>query len=440
MNDLELLEAMRLGGRSPASARAPGDLGRFGLGLKTASFSQCRRLTVATRRNGQNIEVRRWDLDHVTSAARDWHLLKGSAAGSEHLLASVEGTPSGTLILWEMLDRLTGGDLGDEFSERVFLEAIDRVEEHLAMVFHRFLEGALPALRLFVNGTDEHHRVKPWDPFMPDHPATIRRPVERIPTRAGIVEVQGFVLPHKDWLTPEANELAGGPSGWTAQQGFYVYRNRRMLVSGSWLGLGSAKRWTKEEAHKLARLRLDISNAADEDWNIDIKKSVARPPQYLRARLLALAADARQMARQVFAHRGSYGARPPEPEVKRAWVAIEKKGGVQYRIDRDHPAIRHACELAGMESPTIEAMLRVIEETVPVQKIWLDTTEKGELLAGSFASGQVAEIEQVLAIVYRNLRNRVGLSATIARAQLLQTEPFNCFPELVSALPDEPGS
>src|SRR5207237_4274443 len=135
------------------------------------------------------------------------------------------------------------------------------------------------------------------------HPATWSSPVERLHTAGGRIEVQGHVLPHKDRLDQAEHDLAGGPDGWTAQQGFYIYRNERLLVAGSWLGLGQGRSWTKEEAHRLARIRLDIPNSADAEWKIDILKSTARPPVALRSWLMRFAEDTRERARRVFAYR-----------------------------------------------------------------------------------------------------------------------------------------
>ena len=122
--------------------------------------------------------------------------------------------------------------------------------------------------------------MKPWDPFLRTHPATDVTPTETIRRPNGVIELEGFVLPHKDQLGA-AYDDGGGVDGWTAQQGFYVYRNRRMLVAGGWLGLGSPRSWTMEEPYKLARLRLEFANSADHEWDIDVKKSVARPPRWL---------------------------------------------------------------------------------------------------------------------------------------------------------------
>ena len=129
--------------------------------------------------------------------------------------------------------------------------------------------------------------------------------------------MQCHVLPHKDQLTAQQEQSAAGPDGWTAQQGFYVYRNARLLVAGSWLGLGQGRSWTKEEAHRLARIRLDLPNSVDRDWKIDIRKSIARPPAAIRARLGRLAEDTRRRARDVFAHRGQMSAPIPPPKSPR---------------------------------------------------------------------------------------------------------------------------
>lgn len=434
----ELRLAMKLGGRSPLEKRAPTDLGRFGLGLKTASLSQCRRFTVASRRDGVT-SLRRWDLDYITQHGNDWRLLGEPAAGSEPLFAPMERVASGTLIVWEGLDRIAGSDANDErTTEDAFLEAVDQTAQHLAMVFHRFLDGTSPSLRIFINGSTNRHRVRSWDPFLADNVATIRKPVERISTPTGTIEVQGFVLPHKDRLTAKQYEAAGGPDGWSSQQGFYVYRNNRLLVAGSWLGLGGLRGWTKEEAHKLARIRLDMPNTADEDWKIDIKKSTARPPARIRARLRTLAEDTRETARRVFAHRGNYGPRAATPDLVRAWISVERRDAVTYRIDRTHPAVKQVLEKAGTLAGDIDAMLRIIEETVPVQKIWLDTVEKGQLQADPFAAAPPEQVRAVIGVLYRDLRMRIGLGPAEARQQLLRTEPFHAWPSLVQALPDNP--
>src|SRR5207245_3947099 len=115
--------------------------------------------------------------------------------------------------------------------------------------------------------------VLPWDPFLKDHPATQQLPEEAFGSGREVVEVRPFVLPHQSKLTPNAYDNAGGAAGWTAHEGFYIYRNRRMLTSGGWFGMYAA-----EEHYKLARILVDIPNTLDMSWRIDIRKAQAHPP------------------------------------------------------------------------------------------------------------------------------------------------------------------
>jgi hypothetical protein len=426
MSPKGLDRAMRLGEISPLEERAPNDLGRFGIGLKTASFSQCRRLTVMTKKQGES-SCLRWDLDLLAASPGDgWFLLDGPAKGSEELLIPLGQREHGTLVLWEGLDKI----VTSSYSEQNFLDLIDRVERHLAMVFHRYLEPHRSQFKININGRP----IGPWNPFLTNHSATWSSPV--VTFEMSGLEVQSHVLPHRDRLGQREYEDASGPDGWTAQQGFYVYRNRRLLVSGSWLGLGQGRPWTKEEAHRLVRIRLDIPNSADADWKIDIRKSVARPPVNVRERLLRLADDARVRARRVFAQRGKVRSGGAEPVIQ-AWRAEYFKGGMRYRIDENHPAVMAVLNEPAPAVAQVRAMLRIIEATIPVQRIWLDTAEAKDVPLTGFAGEPQAEVTEVLKVMYRNMVQKKGLTPEAARDQLLRTEPFHNYPYLVSALPNE---
>lgn len=164
MDATTLTNAMRLGSRSPVEERDAKDLGRFGLGLKTAGLSQSRALTVASREQGGEIQVRRWDLDFVTRTG-EWSLLQDAAEGASTALAPLGETVSGTVVLLDRLDRIDA-DAEDEPVRNRFFEEVGAVEEHLGMVFHRFLGRG--GITLHVNG----NRVEAWDPFLTNHAAT----------------------------------------------------------------------------------------------------------------------------------------------------------------------------------------------------------------------------------------------------------------------------
>jgi hypothetical protein len=358
-------------------------------------------------------------------------MFEGPAEGSEQFLDSLpepQTGRTGTLVLWEKLDRIVTAAYGVDDSN----DMIDRIQEHLAMVFHRLLQGPRPRFRLSLNG----RAVLPWDPFMEGHPGKPwTSPKARIDTDHGPVEVQCHVLPHRDQLSNSEFEKLAGPDGWTAQQGFYVYRNQRMLASGGWLGLGSRRAWIREEAYQLARIRLDIPNTADAAWKIDIRKSTARPPVSIRPWLTRLAENTREHARKTFAFRGSPSVRAGEVAVEQAWrVEHRKSGGVRYRIDDKHPAVSAVIDSSGAQIPLVRAMLRVLEETIPVQRIWLDTAENKETPRTGFAGEPPEEITLVLRTLFADLVGRRNMSPEAATRTLLATEPFNNFPTLVAAL------
>jgi hypothetical protein len=428
MNDAQLDKAMRLGEKSPLDARDPLDLGRYGLGLKTASFSQSRCVTVSSKRDNSETTLR-WDLDVLAQSPDDgWRLLEGTTPGSENYLSPLQKVEKGTLVLWEKMDRI----ITPGFTEQDLLDLIDGVERHLAMVFHRYISRSRNNLCITINGKP----VAPWDPFLSSHTSTWCSPIEKITYEGGTAEIQCFVLPHNDRLDKKTFESAAGPDGWTSQQGFYVYRNERLLVAGGWLGLGQGRSWTREESLRLARIRLDIPNTADAEWKIDIRKSKARPPLSIREKLTLLAEDARRRARRVFAHRGQKVSHKKE-SLQQAWVIEKFSGGIRYRLDENHPGIHSVLNRAGNLLPQIKAMLRIIEETVPVERIWLDTVEEKDPPRTGFSAQPQEQVAEVLQILFIDLTQRCGISPLQAKQKLSQTEPFHNYPALIASLTDD---
>jgi hypothetical protein len=443
MSESTLAEAMRPGSANPLDSRKPDDLGRFGLGLKTASFSQCRKLSVWSKRAQGDVAGRCWDLDYVAKHD-EWRLQKIEAPRGLEPFNHLSVLRSGTLVLWEQLDRAVDKSPASSGEAHTrFLNLIEDVRAHLAMIFHRYLEGTSSVrngtLRIFVNGRSEAHQVQPWNPFaVSSGPQAKETPAESMSLGGHQVLVRGYVLPHKDRLTEEQYLVGGGPQGWVAQQGFYIYRNDRIIVPGDWLRLGRTRPWAKEEQYKLARLSVDIPNVMDEDWSLDIKKSTARPPAAIRERLTDLAESVRKDARQVFAHRGEYGPRPAGPEVvlERPWIATSRGGRIVYLINRDHPLIAQTLKRLGVLGDHVKPMLRLIEETVPVQKIWLDTAESPDEHAVPYEGYDESTILGDIRIACDFLEQSLA-SKDALRTYLLATEPFKRYPALVDRVLQE---
>jgi hypothetical protein len=431
MNAVELVEAMRLGGGGPLADRSPHDLGRFGLGLKTASLSQCRRLTVRSRRAGSQLETRCWDLD-VIGMRNDWHLLRSADAAAEPSLAKLAALSHGTAVLWQKLDRLTrdqsvdNGKHHDRFNER-----IEFVRRHLSMVFHRLMTGR-DAVRLYVNDRE----VAPWDPFLTDHPATLSLPADPLRLRGQPVSVRPYVLPHFSKLTQEEHKQGAGPRGWLSQQGFYVYRRDRLLVAGDWLGFGEATmgapRWSKEEHMKLARIAIDLPNALDHDWQINVTKSRAIPPSALREDLRRIALRTREEAKKVYTHRGARLVPQKNSERIHLWAPVAKHDRVFYQINREHPLVRHALATT-TDAPALYALLALVQETIPLQHIAITATENPASQPEPFEDTKEADIIESMRQLYR-LFLAAGHAPDEARRRLSLQSPFDQFPALISTL------
>ena len=422
MTKAQLKQAMRPGSMSPQEKRAADDLGRFGLGLKTASFSQCRQLTVITKTEAAEIHARQWDLNTVV-ATHEWRLLHGYPADCTDLAERLNLQQAGTVVIWQQLDRIVGtSEVDDEDAHRRFLELARSVRSHLSMIFHRFL-----APREGRTVTVNDHAVPPWDPFLSRSRARQVLATEDLPLAGGMVKVQPVVLPHRSKLTAEEFELAGGERGWNSLQGFYVYRNKRLLVAGDWLGLG----FQKEEHYKLARIQVDITNEMDALWQIDVRKSMAQPPGVLRAELRRIAKVTRVRAVEVYRHRGTILTKQKEKGLVPAWLQRVLHGKVFYQVNREHPAVVEALEHPTQQN--VRNLLQIVEGTIPIPLISIASAERPEEQARPFEGVSSNQLSALAVALYKSLRHR-GDDHLAARDRVLSTDPFQYFPELYEVL------
>lgn len=427
MSEDALRDAMRPGSLSPLEDRAANDLGRFGLGMKTASISQCRCLTVMSKPFGGEISVRRWDLDYIASTGTgEWRLLKGNELLSSEDQLLLDDQEHGTILFWDHLDQLVGdAAANDDTAQKHFRERADAVKAHLAMVFHRFLRGR-NAVRLHLNG----RRIEPWDPFLEDTDKVDPLPAETLVADNEAVEVKAFILPHHSRISPEQHAGAAGPRGWNAHQGFYIYRNKRLLVAGDWLGLGMQK----EEHFKLARIRIDLANSADLVWQIDVKKSRARPPASLRRDLLRIARAARGQASSIYRHRGKVVQRKLGSNDVFLWNHVVKRGKTYYKINRDHPLVRKVLDTADDKAP-VRALLALVEQTIPAPLIVINNAETPDGFGLPFEDSST-DLKMAMAETFQSLLEDGRNRPDAARA-LLTMEPFNQYPEMVAVFLEE---
>jgi len=370
MDRAELVAAMRHGSRNPRDVRAPADLGRFGLGLKTASLSQCRQLTVVSLKKGGQVCAARWDLDVITRTEQ-WtlQLFDREDIATLPFIDDLKGLGAGTVVLWRNLDRLAAGE---HSIEQGLGEGMVRVRNHLSLVFHRFLDE--PKRDTQVSLSINEDEVRPLDPFLRWHRATHPLPEDRIRVDGQTVVVRPYILPHYSKLKPADLDLAGGEEGLRRQQGFYVYRGKRLIIWGTWFRLAR-----QEELTKLARVQVDIPNSLDHLWTLDIKKSIAHPPVEVRTNLRRILDRISESSRRVYVFRGR---RRNADQSIHVWDRIEGRDGtVTYKVNRDHPLVQALLQKMDEGDETLaQLMLSSLEKTFPVDALYADMASERRAL------------------------------------------------------------
>lgn len=425
MTGKALVCAMRHGSRDPRLERLKSDLGRFGLGLKTASLSQCRKLTVVSKRDGA-INARRWDLDLIANR-QDW-ILTGVTESELADLPQYKDLleqACGTLVIWQEFDRLVAGESS---IETALGERVDRARDHLSLVFHRFLStrtARRAELTISING----NVLTPQDPFLTTNPGTQPQPEEAFLIEGHRVIVAPFILPHMSRLSAEDLRLAGGEEGLRRNQGFYVYRNRRLISWGSWFRL-----IRQEEMTKLARVRVDVPNALDHLWTLDVKKSAAYPPEAVRNNLKITVDRICDGSRRVYTFRGR---RANTDGVVHLWERRTVRGGLIYSINREHPLLT-AIEsvLPEIDLPLFQKLLQNLERAFPFDALYADMASERRPTTYDVGPKHSEELFDVAL----QLLNAIGAETPEAETllgNLGSIEPFSRYPDEIETLKDK---
>jgi hypothetical protein len=411
MNKEELVLAMTPGSKDPEEERNEKDLGRFGMGLKTASFSQCKRLTCITKKENYAVIKRCWDIDFINKE-NEWQLLDFVSDNS--FLNKVINQKSGTLVLWQKLDRIVGNaDINNEIVKNAFYQEMMNVHLHLSLVFHKFIESK--RIKLFF----KNEEIKPYNPFLLN---LVPKPEMGLTEKFGNVEITYFILPHMSEISKSDYENSGGPLGWFQQQGFYIYRGDRLLVTADWLGLEK-----KRDYSKLARIAVSFSNENDFNWHLDIKKSTANPPIEIRRELSRIAKIAIIKSAKIYNWRGpkinsENGFTNYEP----LWNDEKNRDGIKkYKINRKHPIIN---SLLSENSKLAGKALKLLEDNVPIELILSNQNEDPSFHELEKHSETPSDDLLNLAIEVYKIYVQQGIPESLAKQQIMSSTPFNLFP------------
>ena len=407
----ELFNAMKYGSDREYSLS---DLGRFGLGLKSASLSQCRILTVLSK-NENVISGFQWDLDLVLKDKK-WDCIELNAMEIAEIpnADALMKLPMGTLVVWQNFDiayKKSNGRIREYLSD----EMAD-AEKHLRLVFHRFLSNRFKPLKIYVN----NDLLEPLDPFLEDHPKTDSKKVSEITFDGETIKVQPFILPHMADLSDKDIDKLGGIDALRNDQGFYIYRNDRLIIYGKWFRLSSAN--VSAELLKYGRIKVDIPNSLDEIWDIDIKKQNATIPRQILNYLKKAVSDVCFRSKEKTTKRVRLTL---ERDDNKIWnKSLDKNQKERFFINKESEFIRHFLdEFDDNCKRKILNFIDTISATLPLDDIYNAVCNKN--------NATNIEEEQFEAIVlegvsqFRMIKNIIQKSDEEVMSLLTRYEPFN---------------
>lgn len=353
MNNHELIEAMRLGSKSPIEKRSATDLGRFGLGLKSASFSQCKKLTVISK-TYEGINGYEWDLDWVRESNKfAIKMLSERDIQKIPNISQLESMNSGTLVQWENFDRIqeSTSDLQDELSE-----LMNNSIEHISLIFHRFIDEGLKILVNF-------ETILPKDPFLVRHSGTQELQSKKVRIDGETIQLYPYVIPHSSKMTASDKRKIGKVTEQYKSQGFYLYRNKRLIVWGDYLGLAK-----KTELGKNVRIRVDIPNSLDYLWEIDVKKSRASVPSKIKKNLISAISDGEYVSKNVNTYRGKKELTVEKP----VWQFYgDRDDEFHFEINANNPMYQQFYKSLNQDQQKFfNIFTKTVEASIPFQAIY----------------------------------------------------------------------
>lgn len=422
MTNEKLFEAMTIGSLNPLDPREPEDLGRFGLGLKTASLSQTRRFTVITKKRNQ-YNIAEWDIDSRDIKNKNkWMInlydLNEIKNNLKNLVDSyLDNQSNGTIVFWDKIDRL---DLGENprNKEQKFDNLMSEVNDNLDLVFHRYISPVLGSRK--VNIVCNGNKLKGFDPFFINKSEEMH--YEEIIFNNAKIGVQPYVLPHHTKVTKDDWNYYSGKRGYLHEQGFYIYRNKRLIIYANWFRL-----IPKSELTKLLRVKIDIPNTLDHLWKIDIKKSNAVPPIEIKEKLKNIIGKIEFAGKRVYKQRGK---KLIENIKEPSWLRVAKEDKIFYKVNTDHSIIKNI--LKGVSEERREHLLsylKILETTFPRDAYFNDISSEPEKTSNIQVDASL--IEDAIIFMAGGAEKKPSKSEL---DQLLLIDPFAKDPELTKEI------
>lgn len=387
MDPEALQSAMRLGSVDSEQVRSKTDLGRFGLGLKTASFSQCKSLMVISRRAlGDAWYGIRWDLSLI-KRENLWIAEVIDPESCEKTMREIDfDFPIGTAVVWDQLDRVV--DPTSQNAQTFFEHRIADLMRHLALTFHRFMTGE-DVKKVIISINDRP--IAPMDPFgvrpPMNNPASTLLSDEYLRVDKYRIRVKSYLLPHPSKLGHDFKNSISLKGDYHAGQGLYIYRAGRLILHGGWQRLVRAS-----ESNKLARVQIDFDNDSDNLWSLDVKKSRVELPSTLRDQLKRVISNVSQKSNATFTKRAKMPSLDDNPVWQRYFD--RDKNVISYRIRRDHRLLKSVLGESGTPQNQ-KALLSLLEDSLPLELIKNDLSSADVVIGNSGENSKLQELVQL---------------------------------------------
>ena len=386
MEPEELIQNMRIGCKDPNQKRDAGDLGRFGSGMKTASFSHARRLTVISHKKGKKIAAACWDIDEIEEK-NAWclrELNEKDIKDLEHLDKElIKGV--GTQLIWEKIKKFEETDHNN--SKNSIETSMVDLNKYLALHFHKFLQGP-NKINIYV----QKLKVEPVDPFLTTKNGYQEGPTDETFVKGGKLQIKSHTLPHHSNLTQSEIDSIGGMEEIYKGQGLYIYRENRLIIAGGWMGLSRTY-----QLGKLARIEINIPSGLDDDWSTDVKKSSLQLPQKIKNRLKNLIQQPIKKSKRTYNFRGK------KEEAGEYWKIIETRDkNTIYQIDTgNNELIKIAKETPKKNISNLKEYLKNLAKNLPINHIHSKVSSdpksiKQDDVIFEFSEKQLKEIKELM--------------------------------------------
>ena len=355
MEPEELIQNMRIGCKDPNEKREAGDLGRFGSGMKTASFSHARKLTVISKKKGKKLAAACWDIDEIEEK-NAWclrELNEKDIKDLDHLDKDlIKGV--GTQLIWEKIKKFEETDHND--SKTSIETSMVELGKYVALHFHKFLQGP-NKINIYV----QKLKIAPVDPFLTKKKGYQEGPTDETFVKGGKLQIKSHTLPHHSNLTQAEIDSIGGMEEIYKGQGLYIYRENRLIIAGGWMGLSRTY-----QLGKLARIEINIPSGLDDEWSTDVKKSSLQLPQKIKNRLKNLIQQPIKKSQHTYNYRGK------KEEANEYWKIIHDKreNTIVYQIDTDNSnLIEIAKETPKKNILDLKEYLKNLAKNLPINHI-----------------------------------------------------------------------